>query len=205
MCMKTVSSAFVGAALAVGVLVGASGCSKDDGSGMPARVVSNPNTERADGPPANAVLDDCESGEECTGAASCMAGCGLHELGDTACTCSANELSCTPCALNAEFRPTVQPAATAFCPPGTDDDDPCTTKGEVCIDISYNNAGVGRREGCLCWQGRTRLEWDCTQNLNGFFQDMAPPTPLAPDAGTPPAIDGGTPPPPAVDAPVATD
>lgn len=203
--MKRVSFAFVAGVLVAGVVVGGSGCSKEEGSGTPARTVPNPNTERADGPPANVVLDDCEPEEDCTGAASCMAGCGMHELGDRACTCSANQLSCTACVLNAEFRPQVPAAATVFCPAGTDDDDPCPTKGEICIDISYNNAGVGRREGCLCWMGRTRLEWDCSQTLNGFFQDMAPPTPPAPDGGAPPAVDGGAPSPPAVDAPLATD
>jgi hypothetical protein len=197
--------------IVAGLLAGGSvGCSKDDDKGTPAKVLPNPNTERADAANPN-NYDDCEPEEDCTGAVSCMGNCGLHELGDRACTCTANAFSCTECALNAQFRPIVQPAATAFCPAGTDDDDPCTTKGEVCIDISYNNAGVGRRDGCLCWQGLTRLEWDCSQNVNAFFQDMAPPTPPRPDAGMreggvnpppPPATDAGATP---VDAPVTTD
>ena len=186
--------------LFLGGVVG--GCSGDKGgSTQGSRTVPRPVTS-SDAGPANAIEDDCDPGDQCTGAASCQGVCGLHELGDRACMCTANALTCTACALNAEFRPMVQ-NATEFCPMGTDDDDPCLTKGTTCIDISYNNAGVAQREGCLCWQGRARLEWDCTANLNSFFMDMAPPTPAGPlrDGGvTPP------PPPPATaDAASATD
>jgi hypothetical protein len=199
-------SFFVCSVIVAGLVAGGSfGCSKDDDKGVPAKVLPNPNSERTDAPPANAILDDCSPMDECTGAASCMGNCGLHELGDRACTCGANVLTCTACALNTQFRATVPPAATAFCAAGTDDGDVCLTKGEACIDISYNNAGVGRREGCLCWMGRTRLEWDCSQTLNGFFEDMAPPTPPRPDAGATDAPAPPPPPPPAADAAVTTD
>ena len=205
--LKVSFSFFAFSAVVAGMVAGGFvGCSKDDDKGSPAKVIPRTDLMRTDAGPQNAVLDDCAPNDMCTGAASCMGNCGLHELGDRACSCAADRLTCTACALNADFRATVAPAATTFCAAGVDDDDPCTVKGEACIDILYNNAGVGRREGCLCWQGKTRLEWDCSSNLNGFFQDMAPPTPPRPDAG---ASDGGgggpTPPNPAVDAATPID
>ncbi|HEY0707599.1 MAG TPA: hypothetical protein VGG33_12430, partial [Polyangia bacterium] len=166
------------------------GCSKDNGPDTSTtRVVPRPDAG-GDGAPMNAILDDCESGEGCTGAASCQANCGVHELGDSACMCGANgQLTCTACVLNAEFRPLIKDA-TALCDPlNTNDGRMCTTKGDTCIAVSYNSMGVASRRGCLCWQGRTRLEWDCSGNLEGFFQDMAPASPPPPP---PPVRDGGT-------------
>jgi hypothetical protein len=172
--------------LLCGALMGATGagCSSDEeGNGEGVRVVMRPPGAGADAAPQNAILDECEAGESCIGAASCQDTCGLHELGDQACTCSAAVLTCNTCTVNAEFRSMIR-SATAFCAAGTRDGNACTTKGETCMAVSYSSSGTPRREGCLCWQGRTRLEWDCSSTLNGFFQDDAPPTPPAPDGGT---------------------
>ena len=74
--------------LFLGGVVG--GCSGDKGgSTQGSRTVPRPVTS-SDAGPANAIEDDCDPGEQCTGAASCQGVCGLHELGDRACMCTSN-------------------------------------------------------------------------------------------------------------------
>jgi hypothetical protein len=171
--------------LLAGVMVA---CSDKKDTGTAGKIVPRPATARADAGPQNAILEECEDNDDCTGAASCTGTCGLHELGDRACMCTADKLTCTACALNAGFKAQVTDA-TAFCNPGTRDGASCMLAGSTCINVLYNSMGVARREGCLCWMGRTQLQWDCTGNLNGFFQDLAPPSP------PPPPPDGGVAPP----------
>ena len=128
--MKKLSSGIFTLCCFTGFLLAGAGpgCSKDSAPNTQgSRNVDRPSS--TDAPPANAVEDECEPNDSCTGAASCQGICGMHELGDRACMCTANALTCTACALNAEFRPLIQ-NATAFCPQGTDDDDPCPTKGD---------------------------------------------------------------------------
>jgi hypothetical protein len=163
---------------------GAVGCSDKSENTGTGKVVPRPATARADAGPQNAILEACAPNDDCTGAATCTGTCGLHDLGDRACTCGADKLTCTACTLNAEFKPQITDA-TAFCQPGSRDGNSCVLKGETCINVSYSSMGVARREGCLCWMGRTQLQWDCSGTLNGFFQDMAPPSP------PPPVRDGG--------------
>jgi hypothetical protein len=100
-------------------------------------------------------------------------------------------ISCTNCVLNPAFKGMLQDA-TDVCPASVVFGEACTTKGATCIFLDIN---AQRREPCLCWKGKTGLEWDCDQNeppvsTPGFFKDLAPPTPPPTGGG------GGNGPPP---------
>jgi hypothetical protein len=124
----------------------------------------------------------CEDQEDCRGSASCVGTCGVHQLADMNCSCHDGVLACTDCVYAPSLQGVAQDA-TAFCADTFFDGDPCTTKGETCIMV---DAERQTRSSCLCWKAKQGLAWSCDERpTTGFFKDLAPPTPPAPDGGVP--------------------
>lgn len=151
--------------------------------------------------------NSCFEGDDCKAAESCVATCGVHQLGDSNCTCMQGSRVCTSCVLDPAFGGMLQDA-NELCAPEVESELSCPTKGATCIQIVDQ-----KRTPCLCWKGKTGLEWDCDLgdppvSTPALFKDLAPPTPpgSAQDgpsrsrdvdaaAGTvvPPAVDAGNP------------
>jgi hypothetical protein len=199
------------ALLALSLALVASGCGTkkaDESSGEVTIVPRPPSVARSDAGTSPPRPTSCVEEDECRPGQSCTGTCGVHQLGDTSCSCMDNSLSCAGCVLNPAYAGMLQDA-TAFCPAGVQDRQPCTAKGATCI--AYD-ADIDQRSPCLCWRGKTGLEWDCDDDYPpastpAFFKDRAPPTDSAPqppggsgpfgnpkgDAGPPPAPDASAP------------
>jgi len=190
-------------ASSLAVVAFACGSSKKSGDTSGVSMVSRPTGVDAGSSPRP---NSCFEGDDCKAAESCVATCGVHQLGDANCACMQGTMVCTSCALDPAFRGMIQDA-TALCAQGVESGDSCSTKGATCIQISDQG-----RSPCLCWKGKSGLEWDCdfgdpAVSTPALFKDLAPPTPPRPPqdgpsrfrnvdaaAGTadPPAVDAGT-------------
>jgi hypothetical protein len=174
-------------ALSLMLVASACGTKKTDGGGGEVKTVPRP---LVDAGSASTSSSSCSEGDDCRAGQSCTGTCGVHRLGDSNCSCVDESISCTSCVLDPAFKGMLQDA-TEFCPASVVFGESCATKGATCIFIDSN---THMRAPCLCWKGKTGLEWDCDQDdpqvsTPGFFKDLAPPTP-------PPTGGAGDPPPP---------
>ncbi len=175
-----------GAFLALSFVLLVSGCGTkkaDEGAGE-VKVVPRPAPVRSDAGSTPSRPRSCFEGDDCRAGQSCTGTCGVHQLGDSSCACEDESITCTSCVLNPAFKGMLQDA-TAFCPESVAVGQSCTTKGATCI--AYDSA-ADLREPCLCWRGKTGLEWDCDENYPtvttpGFFKDLAPAMGPSPGGG----------------------
>jgi hypothetical protein len=164
--------------LALLLVLVASGCGTkqaDDSAGE-VKTVPRPSgggSDAASAPRRQSCIeeDECRGGESCTGT------CGVHQLGDSNCSCVDESLACTGCVLNPAFAGMLQDA-TAFCEETVEVGQSCSTKGATCILF---DSDIDFRTPCLCWRGKSGLEWDCDDDdpavsTPAFFKDLAPPT-----------------------------
>src|SRR6185436_21182537 len=166
----------------------ASGCGAKkagDGAGEVRTVPRPPNGRSDAGSPPH--LNSCEDGDDCRAGQSCTRTCGVHQLGDSNCSCMDQVISCTDCVLDPAFAGMLQDA-TGFCADTVEAGQPCETKGATCISF---DSDIQLRTPCLCWKGKSGLEWDCDDDYPpvstpAFFKDLAPPS-----GSRPPPPDGG--------------
>jgi hypothetical protein len=196
-CMFTCRAPSPSFVVSISLLALAIGCGSNGKSDSSAGVTVVPRPEVDAG--ARVKIPYCEPEETCQAAQSCEGTCGAHYLGDRSCTCKDGNLACTDCTLNAAFKGMVQDA-TELCKPGTGgyggEFDPenwsCTQAGKTCIVTDPDVFGPEEfRLGCLCWMGKKGLQWDCSEVVQGVFQDKAPPGPPRDGGIRPEPGDGG--------------
>ncbi|HLV21346.1 MAG TPA: hypothetical protein VKZ49_10700 [Polyangiaceae bacterium] len=110
-------------------------------------------------------------GVACT--VTCEDLCGIHNLGQRTCTCTAEVFDCASCAYADPDQPLIQPPSEALpdceLPDGDQEDDASgCTDGDRCQSIGRTMAGGGDGENrfCACLGG----EWDCDSKPSSWSE-----------------------------------